>query len=367
VAKKAAPVQPRPVSRRLAARWARERRLQRLVILGVAGVLLIALGLPAYAFYREYVAMGFEPIARVEDRVLTMNGYLKLLRYRDYLLRLQAGPSTGTSSPFGDPVAMQRAILPTQVVFDWVDDQVIRRGAEKYGLSVSADEIDQAIARNFTPPQSQTGQPPANPADLLKDFLNRTGLSEAEYRDIVAGELLRQKLDAFVREQVPTTAEQVHVQALVYNKADDADQAYNRLQAGESFETLLGELPSGHGGDLGWFPRGVRDAEFDRVVFDELQPGQYSRPFATTEAPPNDLNSALNPQQKFYIVRVLERDPNRSIDPDKRAVLQDRALARWLDQHRQDFRIEYLITSEKQLWATRRLEQERSRWASASP
>ncbi len=367
MAKKAAPAQPRPVSRRLAARWARERRLQRLVILGVAGVLLVALGLPAYAFYREYVAMGLEPIARVEDRVLTMNEYLKLLRYRDYLLQLQAGLGASTCSPFGDPVAMQRAILPTQVVFDWVDDQVVRREAEKLGLSVSPDEVEQTIARNFTPPQSQTGQPPANPADLLKDFLGRAGLSEAEYRDIVAGQLLRQKLDAFVRDQVPTVAEQVHVQALVYDKAEDADQAYNQLQAGESFETLLGELPSGRGGDLGWFPRGVRDAEFDRVVFEELQPGQYSKPFATTETPPNDLSSALNPQQKFYIVRVLERDPNRPIDPDKRSILQDRALGWWLDKHRQDYHIEYLITSEKQLWATRRLEQGRPGRSPASP
>lgn len=356
--KTAAPAPPRPVSRRLAARWARERRLQRLVVAGVAAVLLVALGLPAYAFYREYVAMGLEPIARFEDRVLTMNEYLKLLRYRDYLLQLQAGPGTASSSPFGDPVAMQRAVLPTQVVFDWVDDQVVRREAEKVGLSVSPDEIDQAITRDFTP-QSPAGQG-ANPADLLKDFLGRTGLSEAEYRDIVAGRLLRQKLDGFVREQVPTTAEQVHVQALVYDKAEDADKAYSRLQAGESFEALLAELPPGQGGDLGWFPRGVRDAEFDRVVFDQLQPGQYSQPFATTETPPNDLNSLLNPQQKFYIVRVLERDPNRPIDPDKRSVLQDRALGRWLDEHRQNYRIEYLITSEKQLWATRRLEQLRS-------
>lgn len=353
--KTAAPAPPRPVSRRLAARWARERRLQRLVVVGVAVVLLVALGLPAYAYYREYIAMGLEPIARFEDRVLTMNEYLKLLRYRDYLL-LQSG--TGTTSPFGDPVAMQRAVLPTQVVFDWVDDQVVRREAEKLGLSVSPAEIDAAVARDFTP-QSPAG-PSANPADLLKDFLGRTGLSEAEYREVVAGRLLRQKLDGVVREQVPTTAEQVHIQALVYENADDAEKAYDRLQAGESFETLLAEQPAGQGGDLGWFPRGVRDAEFDRIVFDQLQPGQYSRPFATTERPPNDLNSLLNPQPKFYIVRVLERDPNRPIDPDKRSVLQDRALGRWLDERRQNYHVEYLITSEKQLWATRRLGQVRS-------
>jgi len=364
VAKKTAPSPPRPVGRRLAARWARERRLQRLAVAGIAAVLLVALGLPAYAFYREYVAMGFEPIARVEDRVLTMNEYLKLLRYRDYLLQLQAGANPGAAGPFGDPVAMQRAVLPTQVVFDWVDDQVVRREAEKYGLTVSPEEVDQAITQDFTP-QGPTAQP-ANPAELLKNFLGRAGLSEAEYRDIVAGRLLRQKLDAFVREQVPTVTEQAHVQALVYDKPEDAEQAYNRLQAGESFEALLAELPPGQGGDLGWFPRGVRDAEFDRVVFDQLQPGQFSRPFATVEAPPNDLKASLNPQQKYYIVRVVERDPARPIDPDKRSVLQERALGRWLDGRRQNYRVEYLITSEKQLWATGRLGRER-RSRAASP
>ncbi len=351
VAKKTAPSSPRPVSRRLAARWARERRLQRLAVAGIAAVLLVALGLPAYAFYREYVAMGLEPIARVEDRVLTMNEYLKLLRYRDYLLDLQVGANPG------DALAMQRAVLPTQVVFDWVDDQIVRQEAEKYGLTVAPEEVDRALNQDFTPqgPTTQAG----DPAELLRAFLGRTGLSEAEYRDIVAGRLLRQKLDAFVREQVPTVAEQAHVQALVYDKPADADQAYNRLQSGENFETLLAELPAGQGGDLGWFPRGVRDAEFDRVVFEQLQPGQFSRPFATTETPPNDINALLNPQQKYYIVRVVERDPARPIDPDKRSVLQERALGRWLDEHRQNYRVEYLITSEKQLWAAQRLERQR--------
>ncbi len=324
---------------------------------GIAGVLLVALGLPAYAFYREYVAMGLEPIARVEDRVLTLNEYLKLLRYRDYLLDLQAGANPGVAAPAGDALAMRRAVLPTQVVFDWVDDQIVRREAEKYGLTVAPEEVDQALTRDFTP-QGPAAQG-ADPAELFKNFLARAGLSEAEYRDMVAGRLLRQKLDAFVREQVPTVAEQAHVQALVYDKPEDADQAYNRLQAGESFEALLAELPAGRGGDLGWFPRGVRDAEFDRVVFDQLQPGQFSRPFATTETPPSDINTLLNPQQKYYIVRVVERDPARPIDPDKRSVLQERALGRWLDEHRQNYRVEYLITSEKQLWATQRLERER--------
>jgi parvulin-like peptidyl-prolyl isomerase len=55
-----------------------------------------------------------------------------------------------------------------------------------------------------------------------------------------------------------------------------------RIQAGESFETIADELSDcpGRGGDLGWFPRGEMVPEFDAVVF-AMKPGEVSPVFRT--------------------------------------------------------------------------------------
>lgn len=63
-----------------------------------------------------------------------------------------------------------------------------------------------------------------------------------------------------------------------------AQLAYERLAAGEPFETVARELSDGaaglRGGDLGWFTQGQFTPAWESVAF-ALEPGQTSSPFET--------------------------------------------------------------------------------------
>jgi parvulin-like peptidyl-prolyl isomerase len=87
---------------------------------------------------------------------------------------------------------------------------------------------------------------------------------------------------------IPEAVRAAHILKNVDEKAS-AEQALaairaveERIRAGEAFESVADELSDcpGSGGDLGWFPRGQMEPEFDAVVF-AMKPGEISPVFRT--------------------------------------------------------------------------------------
>ena len=73
-------------------------------------------------------------------------------------------------------------------------------------------------------------------------------------------------------------------------------------------------------GELGWFPRGyLVDPKLDEAAF-SLQPGEYS--------------NIVETRVGFHILQVLERDPDRLLEPDARLIFQEKALQDWIEAHR---------------------------------
>jgi parvulin-like peptidyl-prolyl isomerase len=60
-----------------------------------------------------------------------------------------------------------------------------------------------------------------------------------------------------------------------------------------------------------------------------LQPGQYS--------------SIIQTLAGFHILQVLERDPQRPLDPQALLTLQNRAVADWLQTHHDQSDIQVLL------------------------
>jgi peptidyl-prolyl cis-trans isomerase C len=95
---------------------------------------------------------------------------------------------------------------------------------------------------------------------------------------------------------------------------------------------LAAEYDPATGGDLGWFPRGyLTDAQLEEAAF-SLQPGEFSQ---IVETPIG-----------FYFLQVIERDPERPLDPDPRRTWQIKALRDWLEKQRNQGSIEILIPTE---------------------
>jgi parvulin-like peptidyl-prolyl isomerase len=108
------------------------------------------------------------------------------------------------------------------------------------------------------------------------------GISEQTIRGIYEAQLYREKLQAELTQELQPTDEQVWARHILVETEEEANAIYERLQAGEDFAELAGELSQGTGsgavgGDLGWFGRGAMVAPFEEAAF-SLEVGEISEP-----------------------------------------------------------------------------------------
>jgi peptidyl-prolyl cis-trans isomerase C len=104
---------------------------------------------------------------------------------------------------------------------------------------------------------------------------------------------------------------------LLYNSTQ-ANDVFAQLQSGQDFERLANLYDPVTGGELGWFPRGyLTDKTLEEAAF-SLEIGQFSQVIQTPIG--------------FHILSVIERDPNRALEPNARLILQEQALSTWLQQ-----------------------------------
>ncbi len=125
--------------------------------------------------------------------------------------------------------------------------------------------------------------------------------------------------------EVPSTAEQVHVQQILLYNQDTAQSFLLQLNGGADFDELASRADPTTRGDLGWVPRGyLLDPKIEEAAF-SLAVGGHSDVITT------DVG--------YHIVKVLEKDPNRSLSPDAYLALQELALKNWIEQQRQQSNI----------------------------
>lgn len=167
-------------------------------------------------------------------------------------------------------------------------------------------EAAAAITQTATPfPPTSTPEPTPTPnylttdafteqfKETLADLQETTGLTEAQYREIVRTNLLRQKLQEHFAEQVTPDEEQVEVQQIVFESQEAALAAREQLVGGADFEEVARVQAAKTAGDLGFFTRDQMVEEFATAAF-ALEVGQISEP--------------VKSQFGWHIIEVLEKD-----------------------------------------------------------
>jgi peptidyl-prolyl cis-trans isomerase C len=128
---------------------------------------------------------------------------------------------------------------------------------------------------------------------------------------------------------VPETADQVHVMQILLPTQAETDQVYSSLQSGKDFLDVAYTYDTQTGGDLGWFPHGyLSDSRIDDAAFG-LQPGQYS--------------AVIQTDVGFHILYLVERDPAHPLTPEARQALQVKAVQNWLSDRRAHSQIQILL------------------------
>lgn len=163
--------------------------------------------------------------------------------------------------------------LQSQVLEQMIDTEILRQQAQKYGVKVSRDEIDDTFQELVD--QNQQDQ-------QIGDILNELyGMTENEFKDLIKDQLLRQKIqeDAFAS---------VKAKHILIKDEGKAKEILEEVKKGEkSFEDLAKEFSEDtgsreNGGDLGWFTRGMMVPEFEDAAF-STEPGTVKDDLVQTE------------------------------------------------------------------------------------
>ncbi|MDH4207503.1 MAG: peptidylprolyl isomerase [Anaerolineae bacterium] len=370
-----------PLTRKQASRRQKEHR-QRLILIAIsAAVGSLILAILGYGVYQELVAKPGQPVARVNGVPIPTHSY----QQRVLLERMNVDANIENmraQRSLYDPetesfiiniidqqlsqLELQRGFLNDELFVDeLINEELIRQAAQKAGVQASPEEIDRRIEELFgynlempTPVASPTTAtitttteltPTVTPTpytrerfeELYNDYLTTlkegADLSDADYRKLIELQILREKMQEFVGEQVPTSELQIHARHILLDTEEEAQAALERLQAGEEFSIVATEvstdtLTAESGGDLGWLTQGEMDEAFDAVAFD---------------LPVGEISEIVETPSGFHIILVEERDEARELEP---AILEQRksdAFDVWLADLRAEATIEKFWSEDK--------------------
>ena len=258
------------MTKRQLSRWQQQKRRQRFILSAGIAVIIAVLGIFGVGVYYqwyipEYKALQ-ETIIEVNDTKFDMDYYIKMLK-------LYGGSASPTELP----------TLADQVVQAIEQNELVKQEALKLGVIVSDAELDEEL----------------NSYDLSVD---------KDYRDVFRAQMLMERLlGEYFDKQVPAYAEQRHILAMFLESESQASEVSARLEAGEDFAELAGELSldtttKEDKGDLGWRPEGVLPLLLEDNLVEEYafsaEAGVLSQPI---------YDEAKVKPVGYWLVKVVDR------------------------------------------------------------
>lgn len=401
---------PRPtvLTRKHVARLERERRQMLIIRYTTIAILLATALILGYGYLDINYLQQRQPVAKVNDTVITTaywqarvrlerrQSIVRYMQYLQYMQYLGIDLSTQLAEIQND---LNNPLQHGQSVLDrLIEETLIQQEAERRGISVREEEIDEAIQASFgffpngtptpiptptevifpplspetlalvtltptpspfpvstpgptatatppatataaaTPGPTATASPTATPYTLegyLSDYeevvqsLAEEGISEADYRAIVAAGIYRTKLFEALTADQPHVEEQVWARHILVADEQTAHAARERLLAGEDFAALAAELSqdpgsASQGGDLGWQRRGFFVESFAEAAF-ALEIGEISEP--------------VQSEFGFHIIQVLGRQ-TRPLTAEQYEGARQRTFQKWLEGAKEEAVIE---------------------------
>ena len=207
-----------------------------------------------------------QTIIRVNDTEFNMKYYVEMLKLRG------GGQSDQYLQQIGDTI-----------VNDIEQYELIRQEALKRGISVSDKEVREKLKSSDLP-------------------------NTDVYQDLTRNQMLIEKLlDEYFEQEVPVSAEQAHIIAMLLESESQAAEVRARLENGESFKELAGELSvdyltKNEEGDLDWHPENILTEMLGTPIPAEYasgaEGGALSKPIYDAE---------ITKGVGYWLIKVLDR------------------------------------------------------------
>jgi parvulin-like peptidyl-prolyl isomerase len=221
------------------------------------------------------------------------------------------------------------AQIRRQVLEAMINQLLTEQAAAREGIAISDEELEARVQADIQAVGDES---------QFDQWLADNNLTREDYRAILRSELIYGAMFERVTASVPTSAEQVHVRYILLESEEEAHNVLAQIQAGGDFAALAQEFSRDEstresGGDRGWFPQGLElmPPEAEAAAF-ALEVGQTSGVVAS--------------QFGYYILQLLERDPDRPLSPEMQQSLREQTFARWLEEQRAAATVERFVETD---------------------
>jgi parvulin-like peptidyl-prolyl isomerase len=296
-------------------------------------VILLVVGVLAYGYWDTYIRPAREAAVKVGDRTDNMTYFVKRLK----LALSESGPSLN---------AAQIAAMPTQLAQQIIDEEVLLQRAKSLGVSVSNDDIDAYLAEQqgipFTRDAAGHIQHSAAFENAVRSRLEASGLTLAEYRRAMHGELLQQQVRKHFEDTLPEALPAVHLRKITVADEAKAKDVKQRLDGGADFAQIAASestdtATKSAGGLQDWTPVDLLPTELQQAV-NSLSAGQVSDPIKVDNG--------------YTIVKVEEKTDSRQLTDKDRTALADKQLNDWMTQQRAELHAKsYMVDKARQNYA----------------
>jgi parvulin-like peptidyl-prolyl isomerase len=224
---------------------------------------------------------------------------ITLADYQDELRRFQdANPNySGDAQSF--------------VLDDLINQMLLAQGAQEAGFEVDEAMLETRLTQLIDGVGGETA---------FSDWLEANHYTIESFKRALSRAIASAWMRDQIASSVPQEMEQVHARQILLADMNQAIEVVAQLESGKDFATLALVYDPIAMGDLGWFPRGyLADAKLEEAAFN-LQP--------------NEVSDIIETSMGYHLIQVIERDPARPLEPDALLVLQQKAVANWLEQRK---------------------------------
>ena len=314
------PIPPRPQRRP----WSREFRRQVLVIAGFVLFLAVIGGIIGFGFFQDWYE---ENVERPNSKALEVGETTFDLDYFARRLKLMVAEFGLQQQP------EQAGVLVNLMANALGSEELLRQRAPvDLGVSVTPEEMELAIGERLGLTQSD----PEAFAAALEQELKRSDLSDDEYREMIEADILISKVQDVLSLSVPETIEQVRMRQILVGTEDEARSVLERLDAGEDFGELAGELSldsatKEQGGERGWVDSATEEEGGERqwLARDELDLSYAVKVF---DLEVGVLSEPIPGPGGYFIFEVEEKEAEREVTPEQRTRISSSYFTHWLDE-----------------------------------
>jgi parvulin-like peptidyl-prolyl isomerase len=303
-------------------------------IIAFAVVVVAVVALVAFGYWNSYVGPGRAAAVRVGDKTYNMSYFARRMK-----ATINDPVSSGVS-------ASQILSLPEQLATDIIEEEVLLQRASTLGVGASDAEIDGLMAEKlavvFSKDDSGNIQSTPAFANSIRNALQRSGLSLAEYRRSVHAQQLRIAVRKHFENQIPKETPAVLLRQIAVADEAKAKELKTQIEGGADFAALVAalsedSLTKDKGGLRDWAPKGFLPEEFEKEAY-TLPIGGVSTPFQSSG--------------KWVLYRVEERQDARELTEQERTQLASKQMSDWLDEQRKSLTTRsYLDDQDRQEYA----------------